>query len=302
MVSLVQAQSNSPDLSDSLLYQKRTRAMLGFQLGSAAAVSSGLYFLWYSKYDLGGFHWINDNPGWLQMDKVGHTVTNYQVIHKCYSWNRWAGMDKKKALIWSASVAYGFQSLIEFFDGLSVAWGASAGDIAANTLGLASFVSQELAWDEQRILWKFSFRPNNYSQYGEEVQTRAEKLYGTTIYESLLKDYNYQTYWLSANISSFAPNSEWLPKWLNVAVGYSGEGLLGANWNVWYGENECFQDFETIPRYRQYYLSLDIDWTRMKSKRKWFKTVAPFLNILKIPFPAIEYSRIDGLKGKAFYF
>ena len=47
--------------------------------------------------------------------------------------------------------------------------------------------------------------------------------------QQVLKDYNGQTYWLSANIWSFNKESNF-PRWLNVAFGYGADGML-------YGEN-----------------------------------------------------------------
>lgn len=280
----------------------RARFSVGLQAGVATSVSTGLYFLWYSNYEQSRFHWIDDSYGWLQIDKFGHTFTNYQILGKSYMMNRWAGYNKKQALLIGVGVSYGFQTLIEVFDGLSAAWGASATDIATNTLGMLTFLSQEMLWDEQRIMWKFSFKNGDYSAFDEHVNTRAERLYGTAIYESFLKDYNGQTHWLSINLRSFSNGMEWMPEWLNIAFGYSAEGLLGANWNVWYDQAGCFRDYERIPRYRQYYFSLDIDWERIPTSSRFLKAIAPYLNIVKMPFPALEFSTVDGFKAKAFYF
>ena len=42
----------------------------------------------------------------------------------------------------------------------------------------------------------------------------------------MLKDYNAQTYWFSANLKSFFPEIKFTA-WLNVAVGYGAEGMFG---------------------------------------------------------------------------
>jgi hypothetical protein len=295
--------ATSPYRVDSL-HLGRARTVVALETGIAITASTGLYFLWYNGYDQSRFHLLNDNYGWLQMDKYGHAATNYQIMTFCYNMNRWSGLDKKKALIIGASVSFGFQAAVEVFDGFSEAWGASLGDLGFNTLGLVTFVAQEMAWNEQRIAWKFSFRNGDYGGYDQVVEQRARALYGQYIYESFLKDYNGQTYWLSSNISAWAGSSApvWLPKWLNLAVGYGAEGMLGANWNVWYDKNGCYHNYEHIPRYRQYFISLDIDWDRIPTRRRWLKAVAPYLNIIKFPFPALEYNRFDGVRLHALYF
>lgn len=281
---------------------RRVRAVVGLETGLATSASVGLYYLWYSGYDQSPFHWLNDNYGWMQIDKFGHCTTNYHLVEFCYNMNRWAGMKRKNALLLGGGIAIGFQTAIEYFDGLSTAWGASWGDLCANTLGAATYISQEMAWREQRVIWKFSFHNGNYSAYDQHVNDRVDRLFGTAIYESFLKDYNGQTYWLSINPRSFTSGMQWMPEWLNIAFGYGANGMLGANWNVWYDKNGCYYNYENVPRYRQYYFSLDIDWERIPTRSKLLKTLAPYLNIIKVPFPSLVYSRIDGFQAKPFYF
>ena len=59
----------------------------------------------------------------------------------------------------------------------------------------------------------------------------------------MLKDYNGQTYWLSANLKSFFPGSN-IPPWLNVAIGYGADGMFGGFENKWIDEDTvaCRQD------------------------------------------------------------
>lgn len=79
------------------------------------------------------------------------------------------------------------------------------------------------------------------------------------------------------------------PKWLNVAFGYGGDGMIGAFYNniVVMDENGNTKNFN---RYRQYYFSLDADLTRIKTKSKFLKSVFSCINIIKIPFPNMELS------------
>ena len=53
--------------------------------------------------------------------------------------------------------------------------------------------------------------------------------------------------------------------------------------------------------YRQYYLSLDIDLTKIKTRSKFVRTLGFVANSIKIPAPALQISR-KGVDFKPFYF
>jgi len=174
-------------------------------------------------------------------------------------------------------------------DGFSEEWGASMGDVIANASGTALYVSQELIWNEQRIIPKFSFHTTEYANFRPD-------LLGSSLPEQILKDYNGQTYWFSVNLHSFAKKSK-IPKWLNLALGYGAEGLIGEN----DGKNSVI--FPIKPeKYRQFYLSLDLDLTKINTKSHFLKTIFSVLNTVKIPAPTLEYSPQRGFKFYALYF
>ncbi len=240
---------------------------------------------WYQQYERTTFHFHNDANNWLQMDKIGHAWTaNAESI-----WGvellRWTGLEDKKAIWIGASAAWFFQASIELLDGFSAEWGASLTDLAANTIGSGMVVAQELAWQEQRVLLKFSFHPVDYSDYPIHIQDRAGYLYGSAFQEKLLKDYNGQTYWLSANPHAFGAQK--IPPWLNIAFGYGSQNVFGAIKNEW--ENADGQSLNAFAyeRQRQYYLSLDIDLSRIKTRSRTLNTVLGAFNVLKIPAPTI---------------
>ncbi|MCX5720033.1 MAG: hypothetical protein NTV31_17530 [Bacteroidia bacterium] len=170
--------------------------------------------------------------------------------------------------------------MVKLLNGFPAEWGASLGDITANTLGSAAFIGQQLAWDEQRILLKWSSHASKYAQY------RPNTL-GRNFPERILKDYNGQTNWLSVNVHSFLPDDSKFPKWLNVALGYSADGMLGGNSNPAEIDGNTMPSFE---RTRQYFFSLDLDLTRIETKSKALNMIFNLIGVLKIPFPAIEYN------------
>lgn len=248
----------------------------------------GLYSAWYKNYPQSKFHFFNDNNEWKQVDKVGHVYSAYVEGKASMEMWRWTGM-KRKQRIWIGGLSgIAFQTMIETLDGFSAQWGWSWGDFAGNVLGSGLLIGQELAWDQQRIHIKFSTYKRNYGS--PDLNDRANELYGKSFGERLIKDYNAQTYWLSANLKSFLPASH-LPSWLNVAVGYGADGMFGAVENVWKDQhsNTTF-DRRDIARYRQYYISPDIDLTKIKTKRTLVRLALVALNSFKFPAPSLEYN------------
>ena len=74
-----------------------------------------------------------------------------------------------------------------------------------------------------------------------------------------------------------------------------------------YGEFENISSFNgvTIPateRYRQYLLSLDVDWTKIKTKSKLLKLVFKGMTFIKLPFPTLEYNSKGQFKGYWIYY
>ena len=114
--------------------------------------------------------------------------------------------------------------------------------------------------------------------------------------EQILKDYNGQTYWLSANLFSFAKESK-SPKWINVAFGYGADGMLSGNI-----QNEIPISDQNPQRSRRIYLSLDVDFAKINTKSHFLKTFFSVISTIKIPAPTLEYSANKGLKGYMLYF
>ena len=260
--------------SDTLNKKRRTTVYVTEAvLGTAVLV--GLNEAWYANYERSGFHFLNDNDQWMQMDKFGHAFSSYYIGKMGMDALAWAGETKKNQLIYGATLGFVFLTTIEVLDGFSEEWGFSTGDVMANALGTGLLIGQELLWDEQRIQFKFSFYPSDYAQYN------PDKL-GDSFVQQVLKDYNGQTYWLSFNLWSFFKESS-IPRWLNVSLGYGANGLP-----------ENSYDYGTVPptpieSYRQFLTSIDIDLTKIPTNSDFLKTVFNVFNFLKIPAPAIEY-------------
>jgi hypothetical protein len=274
--------------SDSL-NKKRENSVYITEAVLASGALIGLNQLWYADYPKSEFHFINDNSDWMQMDKIGHLYTSYHIGRFGAEALNWSGTSKKKQLIYGASLGFVFLTAVEVMDGFSEEWGASMGDVVANAAGTSLYVSQELIWKEQRIIPKFSYHKTQYSDYRPDIL-------GSTVPEQILKDYNGQTYWLSTNLYSFSKGSK-IPKWLNLALGYGAEGMIGGN-----DANFTSISIPKPEKYRQFYLSLDVDLTKINTKSHFLKTFFSVFNTIKIPTPTIEYSTYSGFKFYAFYF
>jgi uncharacterized protein YfiM (DUF2279 family) len=252
----------------------------------------GLNELWYKDFPRSRFHFFNDNDEWLQMDKAGHFTTCYYLGRLGIDVMKWTGLPERKAVIWGGLTGFIFEASIEVLDGFSTQWGFSGGDMIANTAGTGLAIGQELLWKEQRIVPKFSFRETPYAAFRPNVL-------GKSTAESIFKDYNGQTYWLSFNLSSFAPGSR-IPRWLSVAAGYGADGMTGGTENPEAVNGVKLPEFT---RQRQLYLSLDIQLSRIKTKSRVLKTIFETVGFLKIPAPALEYNVGNGaLKFRPLYF
>ena len=249
---------------------------------------TGLHLLWYSDYERTSFHFFNDGKQWMQMDKVGHAMTGYYITELSNRSLRYAGVKNKTALLAGSLVSFSYLSAIEVFDGFSAQWGFSPGDFTANTLGIGLYAAQELTWSEQRLRLKWNHLPTSYPSYRPDVL-------GTSYAEQLLKDYNGQCYWLSTNPHHWFNAGRW-PRWLNVALGYSADGMTG-------GTTNSFPNLapgETPPNFvrtRQYYLSLDLDLNAIEARRNWFKAFRTVFGFVKIPAPAIGINGQGQLVG-----
>lgn len=274
--------------SDSLNRIRQNKVVIS-EAVVATGTLVGLNQLWYANYPKSDFHFINDNSEWLQIDKAGHVFSSYHLGRFGAETLRWSGVDKKNQLLYGAGLGFVFLTAVEVLDGYSFQWGASTGDIIANASGTALYGSQQLIWNEQRITPKFSFHTTKYAKYRPEVL-------GNSLSEQILKDYNGQTYWLSVNVYSFAKGSK-IPKWLNLAFGYGADAMLTGN------RDNSIRFSTTNPnRFRQFYLSLDVDLTKIKTQSHFLKTVFSVLNTVKIPSPTIEFVRFNDIKHHLIYF
>lgn len=263
---------------DSVTHRGRLRT---FAIASGAVYGITLYGLnrlWYKDSERQSFRFFNDLPEWKQVDKLGHFYSAFYFSFGTSQALRWCGVAPKKSDLVGALTGFLVLVPIEVFDGYSDAYGASVGDLIANAAGSSFFLGQKLIWKEVRLLPKFSFRQTEFAGY------RPQTL-GDSEVSEVFKDYNGQTYWISIDMDKFMT----FPRWLNLAVGYGAHNMLYAR--------DSQSRFNGFDPYRQYYFSIDLDLTAVRTRSKFLKTVIFVLNTIKIPAPTVEFSR----KGNAFH-
>ena len=235
----------------------------------------GLSELWYDEVEKTKWHTFDDSRNWLQMDKAGHFYAAYKINQLNTELYRWAGLNRRKALWLGTGISLGYQTTFEMLDAYSAEWGFSWSDVVSNTLGTLSYLTQQIVWDEERIIPKFSFATTQFSAVRPTIL-------GGSYGESLMKDYNGQTYWLSFSPGTFFKKSK-IPKWACISFGYGVHSKL-------VGSEEYYLDQSTGREYyaqREFLFSLDIDFSRIPVKKQWLKVLLKQFNYVKIPFPAL---------------
>ncbi|MFT4533920.1 MAG: hypothetical protein ACI9P5_001272 [Saprospiraceae bacterium] len=277
--------------------QKRFNYALGFSTATYTGFSVGLYHTWYKQFEQEQFHTFNDWGEWNNMDKVGHLYTAYFQGVLCYKGAKWTGLSDNKSIMVGVICGGLFQTTLEVMDAFSSEWGFSMVDMGANISGIGLFALQQKYWGEQRIMIKVSSFPRNYDDFSivgsngttVSLHERADNLFGSSFAEKYLKDYNAQAYWASINVNSFLPKNNKWPDWLNIALGYGADNMFGGFKNEWETDGERFVLAEdAYPRVHQYYLGLDFDFTKIKTKNHFLKGLFSIFNIFKAPSPALE--------------
>lgn len=260
---------------------------------TSAYYASSLFILsktWYKDRERVPFHFYNDNKGYLQVDKFGHAFGAYVYSYIGFHFLLNSGHKRKDALLYGATLGLVLQTPVEIMDGIYEGYGFSWGDMVANTVGSLLVLGQEVLFKEQLVKYKFSYWKSVYAD-------KANGYLGTNSFDRIFNDYNGHSYWLSCPINKIFPNKI-TPDWLNIAIGYGANGM--------YGEFTNISEYNGVlipatTRYRQYLLSLDIDWTRIKTSSKFLKILFRGMTFVKLPFSTLEYNSKGEFKAYYIY-
>lgn len=252
-----------------------------------AGVLYGLSVLWYTQTSQMGFHWFNDNDSWLQVDKFGHFFTTFQEARLMMLMWQWTGMGRRKAAIAGMVGGILYQTPIELFDGFQDAYGASWGDLMANTLGAIACYVQARFLGDFLVLSKFSISSH-------ALAAVRPGMFGDNFFQQILKDYNGQTYWFSFQANRLHPKLNSLPSWLCLSVGYGADGMIGGTENRFQDKEGNWVEMPELDRVRQIYLSFDIQWDKIVFPTPWLKTSVAVFSLVKIPAPTLEWNASEG--------
>jgi len=274
--SLLNAQDSASVSNE--INQKRLRTMVAAGTVAYGLTLYGLNELWYKDGERQAFHFFKDNAEWKQVDKLGHFYSSFYFSYGMSKAFQWCNIAERKSHFYGALTGFLIMVPIEIMDGYSASYGASSGDLMANAGGALFYLGQTLLWKEPRIYPKFSFHRTDFAKQRPNVL-------GDNLMSETLKDYNGQTYWLSFDMDKFIK----FPKWLNLTVGYGGEGMVYAT-----DRNNTTMGYDD---YRQYYFTLDPDLRAIKTRSKALKTLFFFISLIKLPSPTVEFSE----KGTTFH-
>ncbi|MBI3135776.1 MAG: DUF2279 domain-containing protein [Bacteroidetes bacterium] len=278
--------------NDTVFNKSRTIGVSIFDAAAWGGSIGALQFVWYDDFAKTSFHTFNDNYEWQQMDKVGHLVTSWNFARGSGDLFEWSGINHRTASLIGAGYSVGYMATFELLDGYNADWGFSWGDVAYNTIGSLAYWSQEFLWNQQYAKLKFSFHNSGLAAYRPDVL-------GADFTSRALKDYNGQTYWMSFNPVYWFKSESKIPAWINLSLGYGIEDQLYGDGSVYVTQSGNSQ--LTFVPYRQYYLSLDIDFEKIPVSKPWLKFLLRAVNVVKVPFPALEFSE-KGVQFKPFYF
>jgi len=284
------AQMASPGSDSARVNRKMVTAAILTESAVYLGGMSYLQFVWYKDHERVPFGFYNDNKGYLQIDKFGHSFASYLESYIGYQWLRSAGVKKGPALLFGGTLGMILQAPIEIFDGFYEGWGFSWGDIIANTAGSAFLAGQELLFNEQLIRYKLSYWKSPYLDI-------SNGYLGDNGFDGFFYDYNGHSFWLSVPVNRLIPVNR-IPDWLCLSAGYGANGMFGEFKNIRYYHGQFIPETE---RYRQFLLSLDIDWTRIKTRSPLLKKILNAMVFIKLPFPTIEFNTLGKVKGYWMY-
>ena len=273
---------------------KKNKKFYTFLAAEGIVLTGGITYLskqWYSDKKRVPFHFYNDLRGWNQVDKFGHFYASYIESDIGYSLMKKFNFSEKKSLYLGGFQGLILETPIEIFDAYYDGWGFSLSDMVAKAAGSLFFIFQQKIFKEQIIKPKLSFSRSKYARVANGYLGK------NNIVSEFLYDYNGYTFWFSISPRSIFPRSK-IPKWFNVSFGYGSDGMIGEFKNLSSYKGVEIPNFE---RFRQFYLSLDIDFSKIKTNSKFMKGVFTTLSYIKIPLPTLEISQ-KKIRGHFIYF
>jgi len=179
--------------------------------------------------------------------------------------SRWSGFNNESASLTSFVLASGIMGAMEIHDAYYKRWGFSVGDFIANVSGAAFIAGQQNIPLLRNFDYKFSY---------DFTSKKSD--------DAVIESYSNMTFWFSANpLGLFKiEDSNWLPNWLNIAVGVS--------------------ITHPYPHRRELIIGLDYNLKRIKTSSVFLRHILNVLDRYHFPAPAIRLA--PGYVAYGLYF
>jgi len=246
----------STEINYPLLY-----GMSALYLGAGIGVHIYQANAWW-KEDRTSFHFQNDWPYALWIDKIGHFYAATLLVHAFSAGFEAADFQAEESMLYGSIAALAFQYYVEIEDGFGAKWGFSPGDAISNTLGAGYALAQYYFPYLQNFQFKYSYYPSEDMRNGEHKG-------------NIFDDYEGQKYWLTFRMENLLPESaaEYWPAFLNLAVGMGVKDLDGSGGGS-----------------REIYIGFDFNVLELPLTGKFGNFVKNTFNYIHLPMPGIRIS------------
>lgn len=215
------------------------------------------------------FHISNDPPYAMHIDKFSHfygSAIGSDLIGDSY---RLAGVSDETSLWLGAGLTVAAGLAIEMEDarhGQDPEYGFSFGDLGGDISGASLPLLRYYFPIFNRLQTKLSIWPS--------------AAYKTGIYKTLADDYESQYYWLSFDLHDVTP----LPKWMNLAFGFSAENLLRPANGLGYQTPS-----PNGVAYTDIFFGPDINLKGVPIEGSFWQDLIDVLSYVRIPLPALQF-------------
>ena len=208
------------------------------------------------------------------LDKVGHFYGSRITSDIFARGIRWSGKTEQQSLLWGGFLGTAVQGFIEIKDGYSPNWGFSVYDWMSGSLGSFYPYFQSKSRFLKALDVKYSYY-KKYDYYYKHVQRVS----------NFQDDYMNSTFWFTFNPKRYKPESKW-PKWLGISVGVGVDETLD---DYYIGAPNGYADLGKGGY--EVYIAPDIDFKGLLPKKPFWQTLAHVLNYIKVPTPALRFSK-----------